>query len=392
VRLEQQVQDAAGARAASRLALDRRRLLRAGAAALALIATPRALGIARAATGIPDKIVIGTLPFDTEITAYIGNVDFFREQGLAVELYHGPGGPALVQALVSGTIPLGDVGIGPALAAARRGLALVQPALGAIGTPQQPFSRIMVLADSPIVDIAQLKGKKLALHQRGTMEDLGLAALKKTHGIGHEDLEIVLVPAERQPQALGQGVVDAIYALPPADAVAEQRFQARTLINTADFIPYLGYGTLAMRRDFVEAYPDAAKKVMKAWLLFCRWIDDHAAAARRASDASLGIDRDLRDKLRLPYFARNALPVMPNVRHIYEMLVAGRAMDAASDPARLIEEAVIEPTQRITLPVLDELGWAKDGVVQDMLRANYPLLSKPPETYYAEWEKKLLTM
>src|SRR6185312_13853908 len=145
------------------------------------------------------------------------------------------------------------------------------PALGAIGTPKQPFSRIMVRADSPIHDVSELKGKKLALHQRGTMEDLGLAALKKTHGIGHEDLEIVLVPAPNQSQALDQRLVDAIYALPPADTVAEQRFQARTLINTADFIPYIGYGTLAMRRDFVDAYPEAAKKAMKAWCRLCRW-------------------------------------------------------------------------------------------------------------------------
>lgn len=131
---------------------------------------------------------------------------------------------------------------------------------------------------------------------------------------------------------------------------------------------------------------------MRAWLLFCRWIDDNAQAARQASDESLSIDADLRDKQRLPYFARNALPVMPNVWHIYEMLVAARLMEATGDAAKLIEETVIEPTQRVTLPVLDALGWSKDGVVQDMLRANYPLLPKPPETYYAEWEKKLLTM
>src|SRR6185437_10208575 len=176
VRLERQ-NDIGGEAAGRAGGLGRRSLLRAGAAALALVATPRVLGIAAAATGIPDKIIIGTLPFGTEVTAYIGDVDFFRDQGLSVELYHGPGGPAVVEALIAGTIPLGDVGIGPALAAARRGMALVQPA---IGTPQQPFSRIMVRADSPFVDVAQLKGRKLALHQRGTMEDLGLAVLKKT--------------------------------------------------------------------------------------------------------------------------------------------------------------------------------------------------------------------
>ena len=372
-------------------ALDRRHLLKAGAATLALVATPRALGIPAAwAASMPEKIVIGTLPFNTEVTAYIGDVDYFKDEGLTVELFHGQGGPAVVQALVGGSIPLGDVGVGPAILASARRLPIVQPALGAIGTPKQPFSRIMVRADSPIHEVGELKGKKLALHQRGTMEDLGLAALKKTHGIGHDDLEIVLVPAPNQPQALDQRLVDAIYALPPADTVAEQRFQARTLINTADFIPYIGYGTLAMRRDFVDAYPEAAKKAMKAWCRFCRWIDDHADAARRVSNANLNIDEDLRAKVRITYFARNGLPVMPNVWHIYHMLVAGKAMDAVSDPTKLFEETVIEPTRRITLPALEELGWDKDPGVEAMLRSAYPMLPKPPEAYYAPWERKLL--
>jgi ABC-type nitrate/sulfonate/bicarbonate transport system substrate-binding protein len=373
--------------------LGRRLVLEAGAATLALLVSPRALGIpAMAAATMPEKIVIGTLPFNTEVTAFIGDVDYFKDEGLAVELFHGPGGPAVVQALIAGSIPIGDVGVGPAIVATGRGLPLVHPALGAIGTPKRPFSRIMVRADSPIKEVGALKGKKLALHQRGTMEDLGLAALKKTHGIGHEDLEIVLLPAPNQPQALEQGLVDAIYALPPADAVAEQRFHARTLINTADFIPYIGYGTLAMRRDFVEAYPDAAKKIVKAWCRFCRWIDDNADAARKASSTNLNIDADLRGKVRVAYFARNGLPVMPNVWHIYEMLVAGKAMDALSDPAKLFEEVILEPTRRITLPALEELGWDKDAVVQDMLRATYPMLPKPTDAYHTDWEKKLLSL
>ncbi len=370
----------------------RRALLRAGAAALALTAVPGALGLpAAAAARLPEKIVIGTLPFNTAVAAFIGDTDFFRDEGLAVEFSRAASGAAALQALVAGSIPLADIGLAPAILATARGLALVHLALGAVGTPRRPLSRIMVRGDSPIQEVAALKGRKLALHGRGALEDLSLAALKKTHGIGHEELELVMVPAPSQPQALAQGAVDAIYALPPADTVAEQRFHARTLIGTADFIPYLGYGTLAMRRDFVEAYPDAAKRVMKAWCRFCRWIGDNAAAARKVVDANLNID-DARAKLRLPYFARNGLPVMPNLWHVYELLVAGKAMEAVGDPAKLFEETVAEPTRRITLMALDELGWDKDAAANHMLRAKYPLLRKPPEAYYTAWERKLLTL
>jgi ABC-type nitrate/sulfonate/bicarbonate transport system substrate-binding protein len=372
---------------------SRRALVKGGLVTLALAASPRGLGLpAAAAEAMPAKIVIGTVPANTEVTAYLGAIDCFKESGLTVELLHGADAPAVMEALVGGSIPLADIGLDAAIIATARGLPLLHPALGAVGTPQRPLSRIMVREDSPIVEVPQLKGRKLALTRHGSLEELGLAALKKTHGLARDEIEVVLLPPADQPQALARGQVDAIYAVPPVDTIAERRFKARTLINTADFIPYIGCGTLAMRRDFVDAYPGAARKAMTAWLRFCRWIDDHAEAAHQASGAALNLDQDLRASVRLPYFARNGLPVMPNLWHVYEMLAQGKALETAVDPTRLFEETVIEPTRRITLPALDALGWDKDAVVQDMLRASYPLLAKPPEDYYAEWEKKLLSI
>ncbi|CAM5372508.1 ABC transporter substrate-binding protein [Eoetvoesiella caeni] len=365
----------------------------AGLGVLAFSISTKALGLPSSASGkIPEKITIATLPFNTEVTAYLGDMGFLKEQGVTAELYKAAGGPAAVQALISGSVPVGDIGVGPALIAAIRGLPLLSPALGALGSKTYPFSRIMVRNDSDIMRLEDLKGKKLALHQRGTMEDLGLYALKKTHGIDVSEFQIVVVPAPNQPQALKQGLVDAIYAMPPTDTVAEQSYNARTLVNTADFIPYIGYGTLSMHRDFVDAYPEAAKRIMKVWIRLCRWIDDNREEARRVSNKSLGIDPQIGKDVRIPYFARNGLPVMPNVWHIYEMLTTGKVIDRYNDPSSIIDKTVIEPAKKITLPALDELGWSEDSVVSDMLQSSYPLLPKPTADYYASWERKLLKL
>jgi ABC-type nitrate/sulfonate/bicarbonate transport system substrate-binding protein len=339
---------------------------------------------------VPEKIIIGKLPFNTEVTVYAGAGDFFKEQGLTVEYFGGVGGPAVVQALAAGSIPVGDIGVAPALIAAARKLPLVSPALGALSAPHYPWDRIMVRDDSPIRTVADLKGKRFALHQRGTIEDFALIALKKTHGIGPEDMEIALIPAPNQPQVLAEKQVDAIFALPPFDTVAERKFNARTLIDGAGFIPYIGFGTFSFRSDFVEAYPEAAKGLMKAWIRICRWIDDNREKANAVGGAEIGIEEDLRSHVRLPYFARNGLPVLPNVWHFYQMLIDGKALDALDDPAKLIEQSVIEPTKRIALPALEEVGREADPEVVGMLRASYPLLPKPVDAYYADWERAIL--
>ena len=323
--------------------LSRRTVLRSGlglgGGLLTVTISARALGLSPAIAKVPEKIVIGQVPFNTQVTIYGEAIGQFKEEGLSIEYHKAIGGPAVIQALAAGSIPVGEPGVGPALIAAARKIPLVSPALGGIGTPTHPFSRIMTLSSSSIRSVADLKGKKIALHQRGVMEDLVLPAMKIKYGVGPQDVEIVLIPSPNQPQVLSQGLVDAIFANPPTDAVAEQKFNARTVINVADFVPYLGYGTFSFREDFVETYPDAAMRLMKAWIRTCRWIDDNAERANAIAGAGLGIAEEVRPHLRLPYFARNGLTVLPNVWHIYYMLVEGKVLDPVDDPGKLIEQS-----------------------------------------------------
>jgi ABC-type nitrate/sulfonate/bicarbonate transport system substrate-binding protein len=62
------------------------------------------------------------------------------------------------------------------------------------------------------------------------------------------------------PDALAQGLVDAIFAVPPNDTVAEQRYKARTIADASELVPYSGLTTLAVKRDFAEAHPEAGRQ------------------------------------------------------------------------------------------------------------------------------------
>ena len=128
----------------------RREVLKFGAGTAALAVGAHTLGLDPAIAQVPAKIVIARLPINTIHTLYMGAGDWFKEEGLTVEYFMSPAGPAVVQALASGSVPVGEIGTGPAMISAARKLPFISPALGAIGTPKNPWQRIMVRKDSPI--------------------------------------------------------------------------------------------------------------------------------------------------------------------------------------------------------------------------------------------------
>jgi ABC-type nitrate/sulfonate/bicarbonate transport system substrate-binding protein len=362
---------------------------RGGFALLTVSVAARALGLPATAQ-VPQKIVLGTIPINALLAPYFGGGDYFGEEGLAVEIVRSQAGPAMMQGMAAGNIVVGDTGLVPGLIAIARGLPLLSPYLGGFSTPTHPFERFMVMPNSPIRTLDDLKGRKLAILGRGTIPDLVLGALPTKSRIRKEDIELVLLPPGSQPAALSQGLVDAIFAIPPSDTVAERQYGARTIANASDLVPYLGFGAMVMRRDFAEAYPDATKKLFKACIRFARWIGDHEAEARQVAAKNLDLGDELATESRIPLFARNGLPVMPNVWHVYEMLVQARTIESHPDPAKLIAEAVVEPAKRYVEPALAELGLQSDPQVEAMLKGDYPLLLKPPASYYADWERRLM--
>jgi NitT/TauT family transport system substrate-binding protein len=360
-----------------------------GLGCLVVSVSARALGLPAAAQ-MPPKIVIGTLPINAMLTSYVGPVDFFKEEGLSVELARSQAGPAINQAMAAGSMVVGENGLAPAMVALSRGLPIICPYLGAFGTPSRPFERIMVKDSSSIRKLEDLKGKKLALLGRGTIPELMLGALHKKANIRKEDIELVLIPPPNQPAALDQGLVDAIFATPPSDIVAEQQFKARTLANATDLVPFLGFTTVSVRRDFADAYPAATIKLFKACIRFARWIRDNETLARKAAGENLGLPDDLASRMRIPFFARNGLPVMPNVWHVYEMMVEAKTIEPHPDPAKLFNDAIVEPAKKFVLPAVEELGWQPDDQIEAMLKGEYPLLSRPPSSYYADWERRIV--
>lgn len=367
----------------------RRHALKTLTALLAVSVSAKSLGLSVSAQ-VPEKIVLGTIPIIPTAGSYTGEVDFFKEEGLTVELTRFNNFAPIMQAMTAGSLVVGEVGVAPSIIGLTRGLPLIAPFLGSFSTPRNPVERIMVMENSPIKTLDDLKGKRLAWLGPGTVPDMFLGALPKKTKIRKEDIDLVPIPAPNMPDALARGLVDAIFAIPPADTVAEQKYKVRTVANAIELVPYAGLTTVALRRDFAEAKPEAAKRLLRACIRLDRWIDDNPADARRVMAKNVELSEDLATQVRIPLFSRNGLPVMPNVWHLYQMLVTAKTIDPHPDPTKLFNDAVVEPTKRFTLPAAEELGLQTDPEIEKMLKGDYPLLPKPVDSYYADWERRLL--
>ena len=367
----------------------RRDALKTAAAALTVSIPTELLGGSSAAQ-VPEKIVIGTIPINPVIASYIGQVDFFKEEGLTTEVTRFNNFAPILQAMAAGSLVVGEIGVAPSIIGLTRGLPLIAPFLSSFSTPSRPLERIMVMEDAPIKTLDDLKGKKLAFLGPGTVPDMFLSALPKKTKIRKEDIDLVPMPAPNMPDALAQALVDAIFAIPPADTVAEQKYKARTIANATDLVPYAGLATFVLRRDFAEANPAAVKKLLRACMRFDRWINDNPVDARKVLAKNIGLPEQLAAQSRIPLFSRNGLPVMPNVWHLYGMLVQVKTIDPVADPAKLFSDAIVEPTKRFTLPAVEELGLQPDPEIEAMLKGDYPMLQKPVASYYADWERHLL--
>ena len=97
--------------------LNRRTVLSSGlglgGSLLTVTISARALGLSPAIAKVPEKIVIGQVPFNTQVTIYGEAIGQFKEEGLSIEYHKAIGGPAVIQALGRAASPLANPESGP---------------------------------------------------------------------------------------------------------------------------------------------------------------------------------------------------------------------------------------------------------------------------------------
>ena len=163
------------------------------------------------------------------------NLVILKQQGVLEKRFPGtkitwaefPAGPQLLEALSVGSLEFGLTGDSPPVFAQAAGKELVYVAAE---PPKPDSSAILVLGDSPIKTLADLKGQKIALQKGSSAHYLLVRAVEKA-GLKWSDIQpIYLAPADAR-AAFERKSVDAWVIWDPFYAAIELDIKPRVLAS-----------------------------------------------------------------------------------------------------------------------------------------------------------------
>jgi sulfonate transport system substrate-binding protein len=144
---------------------------------------------------------------------------------LRVDWVEFPSGPALTEALNAGDIDVGEVGEAPPVFAAA---GKVDFKIVGASSPAPQGESVLVRKDSPLHNVADLRGKKIGLN-KGSNVHYFLIKLLEANGLTLNDVSVqYLNPADGR-AAFDSGAIDAWAIWDPYSAIAEVETGARIL-------------------------------------------------------------------------------------------------------------------------------------------------------------------
>ncbi|WP_286771817.1 MULTISPECIES: ABC transporter substrate-binding protein [unclassified Sphingomonas] len=184
------------------------------------------------------------------------------------------GGPLINEGFSGKRIDFASYGDFPAIIAVSGGvpLKLVAP----VGQGQNSY--LVVRNGLPAKTIADLKGKRIALH-RGRPWELPFSKLLDANGLKLSDFTIVNINPSATPAALASGNVDATFLLSDG-LLLEQRGVGRVIWSTKQApADWRMRAELFGRGDFVDRNPELTQIVVNAFVRAAAWsaLEEHRA-------------------------------------------------------------------------------------------------------------------
>jgi len=206
--------------------------------------------------------------------------------GLGVRLenigYTG-GGPESLFALASGSADIGSAAT-PAVINSIVGGNDFVAAYPSNGIDETVNSTFYVLADSPIRSIQDLPGKTIAVNTLGAHLDYTIREALRREGLPQNAANLVVVPGPQLEQTLRSGQVDVAalgYWQATFEGVLTKNGGVRPVFTDVDVLGEIAGGFVTLRRDFVQAHPDAARHFVEQAARAADWARENLDEARK---------------------------------------------------------------------------------------------------------------
>ncbi|QLA79655.1 sulfonate ABC transporter substrate-binding protein [Acidovorax sp. JMULE5] len=310
----------------NRFSLQRRHLLAASAATAAAAALP-ATSWAQA-SGAPRVLRVGHQKGWLSILKGRGTLEKrLAPLGVKVTWTEFNAGPVQLEALNVGSIDFGDVGEAPPIFAQAAGAPLVYA--GAT-VPRPALEAVIVPSSSPIRNVADLKGKRVA-YNKGSNVQYFLVKLLEKHGLKYGDVQsIFLAPADAR-AAFERGAIDAWIIWDPFLAAAQKQLDARLLVDASGVVNNRAYYFTS--RDFATKNADVLRIAIEEVNAIDTWVSKNKDAAAAELSAVLGLEKSITDL----YLSRARFGTAPVTREILaeQQAIADTFFDLKLIPKKL---------------------------------------------------------
>ena len=205
-------------------------------------------------------------------------------QNISVQWLQFPAGPPLLEALNAGSIDFGHTGEAPPIFAQAAGAPLVYVA----NEPPNPKGEaILVPKDSPIQDVAGLKGKKVVFNKGSNVQYLVVEALTAA-GLKYSDIQPIYLPPAEARAAFEQSSVDAWAIWDPFFTVAKRATGVRILKDGEGLVANREFYLAA--KPFNDQYPDRIKAILEELQKVDEWAETQPTEVAKLLSPELGID------------------------------------------------------------------------------------------------------
>ena len=244
----------------------------------AMIAGALCVAVAAAAPAAAETLIVGkaNATSDAIIPVDIGNaLGLFKKHGLDLKIENFGGGSKMAQALVAGSIDIGD-GAGTEMAFIAKGAPMLAVCES---TSPAPFLGIGVPWDSPIKKIEDLRGKTIGVSSPGSFSDWAGHYLARKYGWGEDGVKTVGIGGGGGPAAAAFKThqVDAAIAGTSQFLAFEEKQEGRLLTPVTAYVGNVASGAIFASDQLMKTKPDALRAFLAAWIETANYMRAHKA-------------------------------------------------------------------------------------------------------------------
>ena len=232
---------------------------------------------------------------DAIIPVNVGDqLGFFKKHGLDLKIVDFTGGSKMIQAMVAGSIDIGD-GAGIQMAYIAKGVPMLAVCES---TTTLPYLSIGVPWDSPIKTKEELKGKKIGISSAGALTDWLAKELMRKEGWSRDDVTIVSIGGgvTSSSAAFRDHLIDAYIGGTASFLVMAEKQIGRLLVPVSDYEGRVASGTIFASNHLIESNPDAIRAFLAGWLETTAFIQTHKAETVKIESGITGFPESVMAK------------------------------------------------------------------------------------------------